>query len=694
MNNKNYFLIDQNTIMIIREKITNAVQYAIDIFLRDLKKVGGFTLKVTQEIEENAQAIILKYATDNDDIAETAEQFKLSFISNKNNQDHLIITGADDLGIIYALLYISKHYLGVDPFWFWADREPQQKSKIAILKKEYISPQQKVRYRGWFVNDEVCLIGWTDQYPPPKEVWMPVFEALLRNGGNMVIPGTDLPRHGIHFDLALEIGLWITHHHAEPLGAEMFFRAYPNDEASYDKNSKLFDKLWLDAIKKHKNDKVIWVLGFRGQGDCPFWQQDPQYNTMEKRGQLISKIIKIQYQMVYDHVNNPVCSTYLYGEIAELYAGGYLDIPDNVIKIWSDNGYGKMVSRRQGNHNLRIKALPTENHSGLHGLYYHITFHDLQASSHLTMLGNSVKFISSELKEAFAAHADHFLLLNSGNIRPHIYTIGAVSQIWNNGSINVQQYNQDFTDRFFPSLPEKAVACYQEYFNTTIKYGNHSDDKAGEEFYHHTARSIIGHWMTGKQNQSLETLFWLTGENLSFSKQINFIKELCKNGILNWEKLNTKNQQILNQLDEIDKSFFKDNIDQQVKLHLTGCQGLFHLCQSFAYFEEKNHAYAFVFAAKSSWDYQKGLNALKDAEHDKWKNFYRADWLTNIKCTIYTLNALKNFLRMHGDSPDFFLWSKEYLLPVTEKKIYLENTQRETFSDDELALKLINKLKI
>ncbi|MFR8283089.1 MAG: hypothetical protein ACLU9R_04125 [Faecalibacterium sp.] len=44
----------------------------------------------------------------------------------------------------------------------------------------------------------------------------------------------------------------------------------------------------------------------------------------------------------------------------ELYQQGCLDLPDEVIKIWADNGFGKMVSRRQGNSNPRVKALPPQ----------------------------------------------------------------------------------------------------------------------------------------------------------------------------------------------------------------------------------------------------------------------------------------------------------------------------------------------
>ena len=31
---------------------------------------------------------------------------------------------------------------------------------------------------------------------------------------------------------------------------------------------------------------MVWTLGFRGQGDCPFWEQDARYDTPEARGAL------------------------------------------------------------------------------------------------------------------------------------------------------------------------------------------------------------------------------------------------------------------------------------------------------------------------------------------------------------------------------------------------------------------------
>ncbi len=65
------------------------------------------------------------------------------------------------------------------------------------------------------------------------------FETLLRCGGNMTIPGTD-KNSRLNRQMAADMGLWITHHHAEPLGAEIFARAYPGVEANFMEKSELF----------------------------------------------------------------------------------------------------------------------------------------------------------------------------------------------------------------------------------------------------------------------------------------------------------------------------------------------------------------------------------------------------------------------------------------------------------------------
>lgn len=381
-----------------------SVQYGIDRFIRDMY----MTLKRTTRA---GNIIHLNYI---DSIQK--ENYRIYFVA----EDKIIIEASDELGFIYALFFLSEEFLGIQPFWFWNDQKFEKQGQKVTPIKEYCSTPAKVPFRSWFINDEVLIDKWSINGDSQLS-WEMTFKALLRCGGNMVIPGTDKNSQKYR-SLASKMGLWITHHHAEPLGAEMFAREYPNLMPSYSKYPKLFHKLWLDGIETQKDMKVVWNLAFRGQGDYPFWLDDPKYNTPQSRGKLISSIIKLQYDMLKDKIKNPVCCTYLYGETMKLYRDGMLDIPDDIIKIWSDNGYGKMVSRRQDNDSPRVYALPNtqrKNRDSQHyGLYYNVSFYDLQAANHLTMSPNSIEFINNELQEAFEKGVDDYFIVNCSNIKP------------------------------------------------------------------------------------------------------------------------------------------------------------------------------------------------------------------------------------------------------------------------------------
>ncbi|WP_251037388.1 glycosyl hydrolase 115 family protein [Paenibacillus albidus] len=634
-------------------------------------------------------SVIFRYATAEDTTPKWPEGFGFRYMEGEAG--HVLhIIGSDELGIIYGMLHYSRTVLGVDPFWFWAELPPAKREAIELPIRDYDSSKPRVRYRGWFVNDEVCLIGWKEDYPPTEEVWQPVFEALLRCGGNMVIPGTDLPRNGIHHQLAVDMGLWITHHHAEPLGAEMFLRAFPGKQASYKEHPELFEQLWREAIQRQKDDKTLWVLSFRGQGDKPFWENDPAFDTPEKRGGMISYVVHKQFEMVSEGVEQPVCCIAMYGEIAELYKQGHIEVPEGVIKIWADNGYGKMVSRRHGNLNLRIPALPEAGDEGKNGVYYHVTFHDLQASNHLTQFPSSTDIIAGELQNAFAAGADEYMLVNSGNILPHLYTLNLVAGLWTDGEVKAKEQLRTFIRSMYTGEQERIAGLYARYAECTIAYGPNADDRAGDEFYHHPAREIMGHWLRG-QTDTEERLVWAAGEQ-SFADQVRWFGERAEAAVVGWNALYKQCLEVMERLPEEERRRLHVQLLVQIELHSSGCRGLASICKAYRSFREENYPEAFIHASHAVWNYTEGQQALARAATGRWEHFYRADWLTNIMNTIKHAETVRGFLRIQGDSPDMFLWYKQYLMPETEKHIYLENTHRNPLSDDELALRLSEKL--
>ena len=64
--------------------------------------------------------------------------------------------------------------------------------------------------------------------------------------------------------------------------------------------------------------------------------------------------------------------------------------------------------------------------------------------------------------------------------------------------------------------------------------GPHADDLAGDEYYHHPARQIIGHWLQGKGGEPDSRLFWAAGD-VPFREQVKRFEERLESGIRKWE---------------------------------------------------------------------------------------------------------------------------------------------------------------
>ena len=612
-----------------------------------------------------------------------AEQYRLDV-----KEDILSIVAGDELGFIYAFHYISEMYLGILPVWFWNDQKLLKKRQANIPVGEYVSDGFDIRYRGWFINDEVLISHWdvgvSSEYP-----WEMVFEALLRLGGNLIIPGTD--RNSKKYaPLAANMGLMITHHHAEPLGAEMFARAYPDLSPSYKEHPDLFRKLWKEGIERQKGQKVIWNLGFRGQGDMPFWENDPAYDTSEKRGALISNIIQEQYDMVQKEVPEAIFCTNLCGEIMELFREGLLTIPEDVIMIWADNGYGKMVSRRQGNHNPRISALPDESlRSKNHGTYYHVSFYDLQAANHITMFPNAMEFVEEELGIAYKSGVDKLWVINASNIKPHVYPLDFIANIWRIKKKTAKEHREQYLFDYYTKeqdLREKMMECLEGYFLDTISYGVREDERAGEQFYNYVTRDLIHTWMKNGGSTPCEQLYWCA-EKEKFSEQVLWYQEKCQQGIKRYDRL-------LQKCDEVGKeagALWEDSVLLQVKLHALCMTGAILFCEGYKKYEEEQYEDAFYLIGEAALQYEEANKAMREREHGKWKNFYANDCLTDIKATAYCLRRLMGYIRNLGDGPDFYKWQRDAIYSEEDKRVVLITNMENHMTDWELFCYLFDE---
>lgn len=600
------------------------------------------------------------------------EKFEILFPSPSFMQ----IQASDDLGFIYALLYISAHFLGIQPFWFWCGQCFEKRPCAEIPIQRYTAPGHRVRLRGWFLNDEVLLMGWKPNGDDTL-AWEMALEALLRCGGNIVIPGTG--ENARRFSpLAREMGLWITHHHAEPLGARMFKSAYPDLPASYLAHSNLFWNLWREAVVEQKDEKVLWALGFRGQGDVPFWENDPQYATDTARGALIGEIIAKQKALVKEYVKEPLFCVNLYGEVLELYRKGCLQLPEDVMPVWADNGYGKMVTRRQGNHNPRLPSLP-DSDGKEHGMYYHLSFYDLQAANHVTMFPNSMEFVERELSQAYAQGIRALWMLNVSNVKPHLYPIDFLRNQWGNRPFSAQQHLENFLDQYYfrPNAKDISPACrrglagaYHAYAEACIPYGCQEDEHAGEQFTNYTTRVLACHIMQGCGEIAADSLRWAAPYS-TVQEQLDWYANLCRTAQPKWTELESQLVKLAEILPESGRAFLNDTLLLSVKIHTACTRGALLFCEAAQLGLQKEYWKAFVKSGDAARQYRAADLAMRSAEKGIWKGFYENECLTDIKYTAYILETLMQHYRLLGDGPHFYGWQRKVLYSKEEQDVVL-----------------------
>ncbi len=606
------------------------------------------------------------------------EQYEIEVTEEK-----IVIHGSEPRSFIYAFNLLSEKYLGILPFWFWNDRQPERKRYVEIPCGRYQPEAYRIKYRGWFINDEVLINRWdagvSREYP-----WEMVFEALLRCGGNLVIPGTDKNAE-IYAPIASAMGLMVTHHHAEPLGAEMFLRAYPDLEPSYLKHADLFEHLWRTAIERQKEEEIVWNIGFRGQGDTPFWENDPAFDTQEKRGALIGSIMKKQYDMVREQIPDAVFCTNLYGEILELYREGCLQIPEDVILVWGDNGYGKMVSRRQGNHNPRIPALPgREEQQWHHGTYYHVSFYDLQAANHITMLPNSMEFVERELTDAMTHGITELWLINASNIKPHVYPLSFIANLWKKDYLSAKEHRKAYVREYYcDSCTQEQFtdmeACIRTYPEVMISFGDREDEHAGEQFYNYTVRDFVCGWMKDGATEPVKELFWCAGED-TFGEQMAWFEGKCSSTFSEVEALSDRCGRVT------ENELWKDSLVLQMKIHRHCLHGCILFAKAFRAYSQKQYKKAFFLLGDAAEAFEEADISMRDREHGKWSGFYANDCLTDVGETVFCLKRLMGYVRNLGDGPHFYQWQREVTYSERDSKVVLITNMEKHMTDWELYL--------
>ena len=657
-------ILDATTTILLAPDQPGPIVEAAHDLQSDFAKVFGKKPRIVEHMEEAGPLTILVGEASKlpEGLAPASltdpESFSISVAHPARGKSQpttvVLLAGADMRGTIYAIYQFSEEFLGVDPLYYWTDREPARRAQIelpAVLKKQFPAPVFK--YRGFFINDEDLLTGWApgeekDHTGISLEVWNKVFETILRLKGNIVAPGTWIFPDEPQIKLAGKRGLILTQHHAIPLGLNV--ARWPKDVPySYTSHPEILERAWKDAVSAYPPDQeVLWTVGLRGLSDASYAAFDPSVRGNDKAlGELITKAIADQIQIVRSVRPNAKFITSLWQEGARLVQDGYLKIPPEVATVWADTGYG----------HLRDKDLVTAGQ----GAYYHVAMMNGRANQLTEMV--PVERIDSEFGRYIKAGATHYMLLNTSDIRPVSMTTKAVMDIaWKGlppdaSGESDRFYREWSSDEFGPKAAAKVAEIYKEYFATPAHIpGDEPVLEYGDNYYQTEARRFLLDYMVQFPLYFLpgQAPTWVTPRVMAgpsgnpnmpdLAESLKGELQRCGDAQPRWDALWTKAVAAEQLVSAERRPFYQAHVLAMIAIDRESNRILYLVAQAVQDAQAGKTKEARAEAEKALLAFDEISKREKIAEYGKWKNWYRGDWLTGIRRTREIVQDFTKYL--------------------------------------------------
>ncbi|MDR3183478.1 MAG: glycosyl hydrolase 115 family protein [Planctomycetaceae bacterium] len=639
--------ISADTPWVVSGKLSESVQRAFDDVKTDWYKVFGRNPVITGSIPADYKG---GYIQLNEPANGGRESFSLTLNQDAQKRSVLNLSGADKRGTIYALYTFSEKVLNIDPWYFWTQHKPAKKTVITLpadFKVEHGSPTFK--YRGWFINDEDLLSIFAAD--PLREnvfsltMYDKIYETILRLKGNMIAPATfPFPDERCQ-ELAARRGLVINMHHILVLGLNTY--RYPkNVPFSHNNHPEIMEQYWQTCIDAFKDYEVVWTVGYRGKHDRPFWEDEKEIKTPQQRGEVITKAIAKQVEMIRKkHPNADIISN-LWMEGADLYHKGLLKLPEGVTLVWADNGAG-YIGDMQGVHpHNTVTGNETEARVQKgQGIYYHTAMLNGRANQLSELVPPSR--IYHEIGRFVKADAAAFFLVNVSDIRDVPLTTDCAMKfvydakpyLGRTDDENQKAFLLDWSRRQFTSanaelLPESVAGLYEQYFNVP-----YMKNQLGDHHLHH----LVGR-LCGDAASSLEGKKPLTEKAVkTLDNSIQFVTA-NKDALT---KAFNEAKILLDKIPEERKNFYRAHILFQLGLHKIMVDTLETCCGALTAYKDGNAAEGVKLLDKALSGFEELFALRSGAEAEHWSAWFRGADFVNIEAAFDRIRTMR--ARINGE---------------------------------------------
>jgi hypothetical protein len=431
------------------------VQKAASFLQQDIKMVTGKKPEIINNTSSSAKTIIIIGSVEKsaliqqliqqkkinvDKIKNKWEAYQVQTVSNpfKGVENALIITGSDRRGTAYGVFELSQQ-IGVSPWYWWADVPVKKKTALYVNKNINISDAPKVKYRGFFINDEApAFSGWTkEKFGGVNHlVYEKIFELLLRLKANYLWPA--MWGNAFNDDdtlnpkLADEYGIVMgTSHHEPMLRAQQEWKRYGKGKWDYDSNEVVLKEFWKKGIENMGTHESIVTIGMRGDGDMPM--------TQGTAIALLERIVADQRKIIEDVTHKPASETpqlwALYKEVQDYYDKG-MRVPDDVTLLLCDDNWGNI---------RKLPKLNEPKRKGGYGIYYHFDYVG-GPRNYKWLNTNNISRVWEQMHLAYEYNVRNIWIVNVGDIKPMEFPISFfLDYAWNPDKWNEDNLRDYYT---------------------------------------------------------------------------------------------------------------------------------------------------------------------------------------------------------------------------------------------------------
>lgn len=456
----------------------SAVKIAMDALIRDLKSVINAEVRVKPLSEIRESGIVIFDNSASGTLPKTVSGYESHavYVKNIRNVPQAVLEGADQRGTIYSIYTFSEKILGVPPLWYFSSWHARERTHISIpVNTRFNFAGPAVKYRAWFPNDTDLFEPWRKRGDDNYKLWL---ETALRLKLNTIEWFDDERDYSEKFSvsrttkLISEYGLLNTTHHHSPLNASFagwkdYWTKVKHTEspALSLANTRELEEFWRYNVESvvHNNIPMLWVLGFRGNGDHPFWysfKDAPE--SMKERGEIISKMMEKQRQIILEVTKDSKTPmrTIFYDELSDLLAKGFITPPAD-----SDFIRTYVAARRDHFPNLDIQQLDRRKNATL-GYYFNYQF--TSTGSHLAAaegpwkMEHNFRYVAGKSNKPIA-----FSVVNAGNLREHLMELSAnAAMMWDIQNFSSEKFISEYCKAYYGQKHGKEISeLYARYYD-------------------------------------------------------------------------------------------------------------------------------------------------------------------------------------------------------------------------------------